>query len=92
MGVAECRRAWKCLKRLNVLASYQSGVLQELGIPRLLGKYGHWHRTGNPNQARKLVLSICTIQAMPKRSGRHAWRETLAELGKRQSCPMCKNR
>jgi len=36
---------------------------------------------GNPYQARTLVLSICTIQAMPKRSGRHAWRELSQSWG-----------
>jgi len=45
---------------------------------------------GNPNQARTLVLSICTIQAMET-----FWTTrvegTFSELGKRHSCPICKN-
>ena len=47
-SVTECRRAWKCLKprHLNVLASDESGVLQELRIPPAASKIrplaAHW--------------------------------------------------
>ncbi len=59
-GVTECQRAWKCLKpkRLNVLASDQSRVLQELGTPaawRIRPLAPHWHAQSSA-QARFIHL------------------------------------